>query len=339
MTTSTNGFAPIEVDPSRVLVFRSRAMRLVMEQVARVAPTRTCVLITGETGTGKELIARSIHRRSAQASKRLVPVDCAALAPGVLESELFGHERGAFTGADRSREGLVEFAAGSTLFLDEISSLAASTQGKLLRVLQERQFRRVGSSSQIDADFRVVAASNVDLRGEVEAGRFRPDLYYRVSSFCINIPPLRERPEDIPLLVSHLIGRKGGGLKRPNVSSMSAAGLDVLYAHDWPGNVRELENVIDAALIQCDGDRIEPAHLPSFVRCGADGPVPAAVGVYRAARQAALEDFEKNYVIAQLRWHNGRVSAAATNAGVTPKHLRTLMRRYGIDRRTWRRSA
>jgi DNA-binding NtrC family response regulator len=329
----------VEVDAtrSRTLVFSSAAMRHALDQVARVAPTTTSVLITGETGTGKELIARLIHLRSPRAARELVAVDCAALPPSVLESELFGHERGAFTGADRLRLGAFELAHGTTLFIDEIANLSLEAQAKLLRVLQERQFRRVGGSAAIDTNFRLIAASNVDLLPHVRTGAFRTDLYHRLAVYRVSLPSLRERPEDISLLASHFIAEKRTRLNRSNVLRISHEALSALMAYDWPGNVRELENVIEVALIECRGDTIEATHLtgPAQGNAHASSGVPQAT--YRVARHEALGRFERIYVATQLRHFEGRVAAAAAAAAVTPKHLRTLMRRYGISRRSFRR--
>ena len=314
-------------------------MRRVLEQVTRVAPTATSVLITGPTGTGKELIARLIHHRSSRAGRAFVAIDCAALAPSVLESELFGHERGAFTGAERMRLGAFELAQGATLFIDEVGNLSLEAQAKLLRVLQERQLRRVGGSATIDTDFRLIAASNADLLPRVRTGTFRADLYHRLAVYGVTLPPLHERSEDIPLLVSHFIAQKRARLGRPDVMRVSNEALDALMAYDWPGNVRELENVIEAALVECRSDTIEVGHL-RYPPHGKRPPFPDSATPspgYREARRAAITDFERVYLLALLRRFDGRIAAAAAAAGITPKHLRTLMRRNHIKRHAFRR--
>src|SRR5437763_15171170 len=234
----------VQVDGGRTLISRSPQLHRIWGVIQRVAPTDVSVLITGETGTGKEIIGRLIHKLSPRAAKEFVAVDCNAVAPLLLESELFSHERGAFTGADRRRVGVFELADGATLFLDEIANLALEAQAKLLRVLQEHEFRRVGGSSLIRSDFRLITASNADLASRVRAGAFREDLLHRLTVVEIHLPPLRERREDIPLLVSYFIAQTRLLLTRPGFSRVSHEALDLLVARDWPGNVRELENVI-----------------------------------------------------------------------------------------------
>jgi two-component system NtrC family response regulator len=242
------------------IVGKSRVMRQVYEIIEKVAQTRASVLITGESGTGKELIARAIHFNSPRSDKPFVSVNCSALPETLLESELFGHERGAFTGAVTRRKGRFELAHNGTLFLDEVGDMSSALQVKLLRVLQEMRFERVGGTATLKVDARLVAASNRDLKREVELGRFREDLYYRLKVVHINIPPLRERRDDIPLLVHHFLKKvaKANGLPVKNVSHEA---VKYLYQYDWLGNVRELENVIERAVILCDGNEIRPQDL------------------------------------------------------------------------------
>ena len=236
-------------------------MRQVYEIIEKVAQTRASVLITGESGTGKELIARAIHFNSPRSEKQFITVNCSALPETLLESELFGHERGAFTGAVTQRKGRFELAHTGTLFLDEVGDMSPALQVKLLRVLQEMMFERVGGTKTLQVDARLVAASNRDLSREVEIGRFREDLYYRLKVIQIKVPPLRERRDDIPLLVHHFLQKvaKANGLPLKGVSHDA---LKHMYQHDWAGNVRELENVIERAVILCDGDEIRPQDLP-----------------------------------------------------------------------------
>jgi two-component system NtrC family response regulator len=243
------------------IVGKSKVMRQVFEIIEKVAQTRASVMITGESGTGKELIAKAIHFNSPRRDKKFVSVNCSALPETLLESELFGHERGAFTGAITQRKGRFELAHDGTLFLDEVSDMSAAVQAKLLRVLQEMKFERVGGTATLEVDARLVTASNRDLREEVEAGRFREDLYYRLKVVHIKVPPLRERRIDIPLLVNHFLEKAAKANGMP-VKGVSKDALKYLYEYEWVGNVRELENVIERAVIFCDGDEVRPQDLP-----------------------------------------------------------------------------
>jgi len=322
-----------EVGDDRLLLSRSPVMRRVWQAIERAAPTDVSVLLSGATGTGKELVARVIHGLSNRANREFVAVDCTALSATLLESELFGHERGAFTGAERERAGVFELADGGTLFLDEIGNFPLEAQAKLLRVLQEREFRRVGGRRLIRTNFRLISATNVDLAAGVRAGTFRGDLYHRLKVAHLALPPLAERREDVPLLASHFIDRKRMRLNRPWVCRMSHEAYDLLMAHDWPGNVRELENVIEAAIVECTSDTIEASHLALSRTTPTATIAPAP---YRAARQQALETFERFYLLGLMQRFRGRVRPVAAHAGVTPKHIRTLLRRHGISRRDFR---
>src|SRR2546422_2510655 len=337
MPSASRETVHVEVDSERRLISRSPALQRVFREIQQVATADVSVLITGETGTGKELVARLVHKLSHRASRQFVAVDCNAVAPTLLESEFFGHERGAFTGADRQRVGVFELADGGTLFLDEIANLALEAQAKLLRVLQEREFRRVGGCSPIHSDFRLITASNADLASRVRAGTFRDDLFHRLKVFEILLPPLRERREDIPLLVSYFIDRKRLTLKRPGVFRVSHEALDLLVARDWPGNVRELENVIERAIVECPGEMIEAAHLVLGAHSGS-GQLPAEdMGLpFRAARKRALETFESLYLLSLLRRCQGSIKQVALHSGITTKHVRTLMKRRGLSRRDFR---
>src|SRR6059036_4033061 len=337
MPSASRDTVHVEVDSERRLVSRSPALQGVFRQVQQVATADVSVLITGETGTGKELVARLVHKLSHRAPRDFVAVDCNAVAPTLLESEFFGHERGAFTGAARCRVGVFELADGGTLFLDEIANLPLEAQAKLLRVLQEREFRRVGGSSLIRSDFRLITASNADLASRVRAGAFREDLFHRLRVVDIHLPPLRERREDIPLLVSYFIDQKRLLLKRPGVSRVSHEALDLLVARDWPGNVRELENVIERAIVECPGEMIEAAHLVLGVHSGS-GRLPAEdMGLpFRVARRRALGMFESLYLLSLLRRCQGSIKKVALHAGITTKHVRTLMKRHGLSRRDFR---
>src|SRR5206468_5223833 len=255
------------------VVGRSESMLQVYKTAARVALTDATVLVVGESGTGKELVARAIHASSARAAGPFIAVDCGAIAEGVLESELFGHARGSFTGATGTRRGLFEEATGGTLFLDEIGDIGARIQGQLLRVLQEGEIRRVGESTAVKVDARVVAASNKDLATEVKGGRFREDLFYRLNVVTIRLPSLRERLEDVPLLAEHFAARHAGA----RGATLTSEAREALLAYDWPGNVRELENAVARALALNPGGTILPEDLPDAVREAYQGKGAAPV--------------------------------------------------------------
>ena len=309
------------------IVGDSAAMRRVLERVEQVATTDATVLITGETGTGKELVARALHRRSGRASGPLVKVNCAAIPETLLASELFGHERGAFTGAVERRRGRFEQADGGTIFLDEIGELPLETQVTLLRVLQEREFERLGGTHAVRVDVRVVAATNRDLAAEVAAGRFRSDLYYRLNVFPVRVPALRDRPEDIPPLVAHFVQKYAARFGR-SVSRVHERTLGALMTWDWPGNVRELENAIERAVIVARGDtlRIERDLMPS-----AD---PAS------SLSAQVGEVERTAIEAALTASRGRISGAdgaAARLKLPASTLEFRIRKLGIDKLRFKR--
>lgn len=293
------------------------AMREVLELIKQVAPTDTTVLITGESGTGKELVARHIHAASPRQFGPFVAVNCGALAEGVLESELFGHEKGAFTGAVSRKMGKIELAHEGTLFLDEIGDIPPKVQVDLLRVLQERTFYRVGGNVPITADFRLVCATNRDLDAEVAAGRFREDLFYRINVLRINLPPLRERVEDIPLLAEHFLAQFCRQTGKP-ISRISPEAMALLCHHPWPGNVRELANAIERAVVLCRGDTITPDLLPF-------GEKPTAAD----QSLASVEEAHIRRVLASCNWN---VSRAAQILDIDRVTLYRKMERYGIRR-------
>lgn len=306
------------------IIGTSHEMREVYAEIAQVARTDATVLILGETGTGKELIARAIHYASNRASGPFVRVHCAALPESLVESELFGHVRGAFTGAVRDRQGRFEAAHGGTLFLDEIGDIAPGVQVKLLRVLQEQEFERVGDTRPIRVNVRLIAATHRDLSAMVASGRFREDLYYRLNVFPIYVPPLRNRPSDIPLLANHflrLYGERGGR----RVTAISSQALQRLLCHSWPGNVRELENTIERAVLVCDGTTIEPRHLPPIFQ--ALPAVPESVGGGLAAQVTALE---RRLILDALRASKGRIAPAARLLETTPRILAYKIRKLNI---------
>ena len=301
------------------VVGRSEAMLQVYKTAARVAATDATVLIQGESGTGKELVARAIHGASPRSGGPFVAVDCGAIAEGVLESELFGHARGAFTGAQASRRGLFEEANQGTLFLDEIGDVGGNLQARLLRALQEGTIRRVGTNEAVAVDVRVVAASNKDLSQEVKAGRFREDLYYRLNVVTIRIPPLRERREDVPLLAEHFATKHG----RVEGATLSAAARDLLVAYDWPGNVRELENVVARALALNPSGVITPDDLPDHVRSGQ--PASAAPAGVSVRDRPTLAELERRYAAQVLQETGGNKTRAAEVLGIDRKTLYRLI--------------
>ena len=301
------------------VVGRSEAMLQVYKTAARVAATDATVLIEGESGTGKELVARAIHAASPRSAGPFVAVDCGAIAEGVLESELFGHARGAFTGAQASRRGLFEEATHGTLFLDEIGDVGPNLQARLLRALQEGTVRRVGTNEAIAVDARVVAASNRDLAQAAKEGRFREDLFYRLNVVNIRIPPLRERREDIPLLAEHFAAKHG----RPEGATVSPAARDLLLAYDWPGNVRELENVVARALALNPSGVITPDDLPEHLR-GAR-PAPPGGTSFLASDRPPLAELDRRYASQVLRETGGNKTRAAEILGIDRKTLYRIL--------------
>ena len=307
------------------IVGNSPVLLEVMEKVQMVAPTDSTVLILGETGTGKELICRAIHHLSRRSSKPVVKLNCAAIPSGLIESELFGHEKGAFTGAVTQKQGRFELAHEGTIFLDEIGDIPLDMQPKLLRLLQEQEFERVGGTRTIKVDTRVITATHRDLQQMVQEGTFREDLFYRLNIFPITIPPFRERPEDIPLLARYFARRVCGRLGRTD-SDFSEAALERLLEYSWPGNVRELENIVERAVILCAGGSIDAEHIQVDV---GSGPLPE--GPFRT-----LETVEKQHIVEALESTGGKVSGkggAAELLGLKPTTLLARMKKKGIDRK------
>ncbi len=300
------------------IVTASVAMEDVLRVIDRVAPTDSSVLILGESGTGKELVARALHERSARSGQAFVPIHCGALPREVLESELFGHEKGAFTGAVNAKPGLIELAEGGTLFLDEIGEMEPESQVKLLRVLESRSFFRVGGTRPRTVDMRLVTATNRDLAEAIRANEFRQDLYYRINTISVVLPPIRERREDIRPLALHFLERNAAyGMKR-----LSAAAIEMLERYDWPGNVRELEHAIQRAVILCTGDEICPDDFPAEVR-GGQGATALAGG--------SLEEMERQHIIATLKQVGGHRAKAAALLGIDPKTLYRKILTYNIS--------
>lgn len=321
------------------IVGKSSAMRDVYELVQRAAKLDITVLVAGETGTGKELVARAIHHHSARRGARFVPVNCGALPTDLVESELFGHAKGAFTGAHTAKAGLFEEAAGGTLFLDEIGDLPLAVQVKLNRALQDKVIRRVGDTTETQADVRVIAATHRDLKAEAQAGRFREDLFYRLNVFPIRLPALRQRREDIPLLAAHLLNKYGKAHGRP-AQRFEPESLRALTSYSWPGNVRELENVIERAVAISDGTTIGVDALSDEVRGTQTGPLPTEVLVkmpYREAVDLARDRFSRNYLVALMREFGGNVTHAAERAGMERESLHRLLKRYGVRSEDFKR--
>lgn len=317
--------------PLHEIVGRSEALRKVLATVAKVAPSDADVLVTGPSGTGKELIARAIHANSPRRQKQFVPVDCAALPSNLLESELFGHEKGAFTGANQVKRGLLESANGGTVFFDEIGEMNAELQAKLLRVLQERAFRRVGGEKLIDVNIRVVCCTNRDLETEARQGRFRQDLLYRLNVVTISLPALRDRAGDVAVLTQHFI-RKFCQAANKGPVQISPDALEALERHEWPGNVRELRNVLERAIVMCEGHAVRLRDLPENFRQPSGEETPGGVG-YRAAREKWVDVQGKQYLVSLLRRHHGNVSAAAREAQISRKSMYELMHRFAIEGR------
>jgi len=310
------------------------SLREALERAAQVAPQETPVLLTGESGTGKELVAQAIHYASRRSDGPCVAINCAALPETLIESELFGHERGAFTGADRQKPGRFELAAGGTLFLDEVGELAASVQAKLLRVLQEREFQRVGGTATLKADFRLIVATNRSLTDAMARGQFREDLYYRLSVFPIHLPPLRERGEDVVLLAQEFVRRLGERMGKGE-PGLSRDARELLMTYPWPGNIRELQNAIERALIVSDAGLITaaqlgltPPRLPSGEAPHPDVPTPSRVTSHHAA-EATLRELERHAIADALAKAKGNKTAAATALGITRMQLYTKLKRLG----------
>jgi DNA-binding NtrC family response regulator len=334
-----------DTDKFGSMIGRSVKMRELFARLEKLARSDTTVLVTGETGAGKELVAEALHDHSPRKDGPFVVLDCGSIPPNLIESELFGHERGAFTGATASYAGAFERSHGGTVFLDEIGELPLGMQPKLLRVLERKEVRRVGGSKTIEVDVRIVAATNRDLGVEVNRGRFREDLYYRLAVARIHVPPLRERKDDLPLLIEHILATTPGG----EVASIAQETIDLMMKHDWPGNVRELRNVIERAVLLAetpdseDALRRAPAPTPrsepsitvtpSQTATSTDGQmtVPVDVSVpFKNAKQTVISEFERRYISRLLAQHDGNISAAARAAGIDRMSIHKMLHRLGL---------
>jgi DNA-binding NtrC family response regulator len=317
------------------IIGSSPQMQSVFRLVAQCAPTNSTVLLKGESGTGKELIARAIHHNSLRKDKPFVPVDCNSLSENLLESEMFGHVKGSFTGAVSNKKGMFEMANGGTLFLDEIGNISLSTQAKLLRVIQEREFKAVGDTRTQSANFRLITATNKDLKAMVAEGNFREDFYYRINIFPISIPPLRERRDDIPALAFHFLNVFSEGLGK-KVTEFSEGAMNVLVNHDWPGNVRELENTVQRAVILATDKVIRKAHLANIIDMSPrlDLNVPRSGDelkrIKKMAREKSVENIEKLFVLEALKRNSWNVTKSAEETGMQRANFQALMKKYQI---------
>ncbi len=314
------------------LVAEDPSMKRVLELVRRAAPSPMPVLLEGESGTGKELMARAVHAASQVADHPFLAVNCAALSDTLLESELFGHVRGAFTGADRDRRGLFAEAEGGTVFLDEVASMSPAFQGKLLRVLQEKVVRPVGGSRDVPVRFRLVAATNRELEAMVGEGSFREDLYYRLQVVRIHLPPLRERPGDILPLTARFLAQAGELCQAGEAPVLGADAERELQAYAWPGNVRELQNAVQRAVVVCGGGRLRPYHFGLGGRGWQAPEGEAGSDNYSEAKQRALEEFQREFVVRALETSRGNVSRAADSCGLTRAAFQKILRQLGVDR-------
>ncbi len=319
------------------IIGASSAMVAVFELVEAIAPTPSTVLITGESGTGKELVARAIHAGSSRSDRAFVAVNCGALPETLLDSELFGHMRGAFTGADANKKGLLEVAEKGTILLDEIGEMSPIVQVKLLRVLQERKFRRLGGTDEVEADIRIIAATNRDLSKMVAAGEFREDLFYRINVIPVKLPPLRERQDDIPALAEHFVQKYAARMKK-NVQGISGAAMACLRGYEWPGNVRELENAMERAVALERAPTVLPESLPETMRTARAGvpaaPLPSAVEEFELRGGFDLEQHvqgvERDYIAEALRRSNGVKKNAAELLGLSFRQFRYLLKKYSV---------
>jgi DNA-binding NtrC family response regulator len=316
------------------ILSKNPRMHAIFELIGHVGQSTTTVLIEGETGTGKEIVARAIHHASTLRNGPLVAVNCAALPENLLESELFGHEKGAFTSAVSQRRGRFELADGGTIFLDEVGDVPMTMQAKLLRVLQERRFERVGGTESIEVDVRVIAATNRSLQRLVQEGKFREDLYYRLNVVKIDLPPLRDRPEDIPLLATHFAQKYVRQGERPKQVTPEA--MEVLLAHSWPGNIRELENAIERASVTSRDEHIRPENLPRELTSPPRGRVAGNVDIKRPLAELVAEttaDLERRYLRRMLKKCRGNIGRCAKLSGLSRRTITDKVALYKIDRK------
>ena len=313
-----------ELRQSRIMIGRSESMRALEAEIAKAAPSKIRVLITGDNGTGKELVASAIHENSPRSNRPFVKLNCAALPKDLIESELFGYEKGAFTGATAKKQGKFELADGGTLLLDEIGDMSLDTQAKLLRVLEEEEFEKLGGKRPIKVDVRVISSTNKNLQEEIKKGNFREDLYHRIAAMPIEVPPLRERKEDIRLLVEHFLELFSRENNRPPKSFAEGA-IRVLMSYDWPGNVRELKNLVERLVIMTEGDTIDEDDIKPLVS-------EARIATGDKPLSELTEEFERSLILSELKKTGWNVSKAASRLGIDRANLHRKMRRYGISR-------
>lgn len=319
--------------PQHQIIGRSASLEKALAIVAKVAPTNSNVLVTGESGTGKELVARALHSNSSRSQGPFVAVDCAALPSNLLESELFGYEKGAFTGAAQAKRGLLELAHGGTVVLDEIGEMNVELQAKLLRTVQERAFRRLGGERLVTVDIRIISTTNRDLHAEAEQGRFRQDLLYRLNVVTITLPPLRDRGGDTALVAHHFLQEFSRSCAK-NCVRIAPEALHLLEQHPWPGNVRELRNVIERAVVLCEGDAVRVRDLPDYIRDQAAAPVKGlSPAGYKAVQAQWSESQGRQYLTELLERHGGKISAVAREAQLSRKSVYEMLRRFEIDAR------
>lgn len=314
---------PFEVEEFEGIVGKSKKMKELFNEIEIVSKSESYILIEGESGTGKELVAKAIHKRSRRANNPFVPINCSAIPSELFENELFGHEKGAYTGAASREIGKIELAGEGTLFLDEIGEMPLFMQAKLLRVLQEKEFYRVGGTSLIKMRCRVISATNRNLEEMIENKEFREDLFYRINVIHLKIPPLRERKEDIPLLVKRFID-KFSKINNKNIYDIDNEALEILMEYDWPGNVRQLENIIERAVVLCQGEIITPQHLPQRIK---EKPIINQINLEKSLN---LYEIEKNIILKVLQEENFNQTKAAQRLGISRKQLRTKMKNFGL---------
>ncbi|MFN4306139.1 sigma-54-dependent transcriptional regulator [Sulfurihydrogenibium azorense] len=314
---------PFEVEEFEGIVGKSKKMRELFNEIEIVSKSESYILIEGESGTGKELVAKAIHKRSRRANNPFVPINCSAIPSELFENELFGHEKGAYTGAASREIGKIELAGEGTLFLDEIGEMPLFMQAKLLRVLQEKEFYRVGGTSLIKMRCRVISATNRNLEEMIENKEFREDLFYRINVIHLKIPPLRERKEDIPLLVKRFI-EKFSKINNKNIYDIDEEALEILMEYDWPGNVRQLENIIERAVVLCQGEIITSQHLPQRIK---EKPLVSKINLEKSLN---LYEIEKNIILKVLQEENFNQTKAAQRLGISRKQLRTKMKNFGL---------
>ncbi|MEE2658508.1 MAG: sigma-54 dependent transcriptional regulator, partial [Candidatus Latescibacterota bacterium] len=317
------------------IIGKSSAMAQVFESIKKIAETNISVLVTGASGTGKELIANSIHAHSRRSGKPFVAINCGALPENLVESEIFGFEKSAFTGAAKAKPGLLEDADSGTFFLDEVGELPPALQVKFLRILEDGRFRRLGGNQERGVDVRLICATNQNLEQQVEEGEFREDLFYRINAFPIHLPPLRERRDDIALLAEHYLSVYSEKNQKP-VQSIDPDAMDLLVRHEWRGNVRELQNVIERALVLADGEVVQPDNLPPSMRSAepsgaGDHPQFYLDLPFKEAKEHLIEDFERRYIVDVLQSFHGNISRAAKHCGIDRRSLHRLLAKYQID--------